>query len=53
MTQEEHNILIENNIMLKQILAYIRQRDGPKDDIKDFIMNVIANIVSNNIDNIK
>lgn len=48
MTQEEHNILIENNIMLRQILDYIRSRDNPKDDIKDFVMNVIANLISNN-----
>lgn len=43
MTEEEHNILIENNIMLKQILAYINQNS----DIKDFSMNVLANLMSN------
>ena len=48
MTQEEHNILIENNIMLKQILAYIKARDNPDNDIKDFVMNVVANLISNN-----
>ena len=47
MTQEEHNILIENNIMLKQILAYIKQRESPNMDFKDFAMNVIANVISN------
>lgn len=52
MTQEEHNILIENNIMLKQILAYIRRRDGP-DEAKDFVMNVVANVISNQLDKIK
>ena len=36
MTQEAHNILIETNIMLKQLLAYIKQRDGPNIDFKDF-----------------
>lgn len=53
MTQEEHNMLIENNIMLKQILAYIRQRDGPNNDFKDFVMNVIANVISNQQDGLK
>lgn len=48
MTQEEHQLLVENNIMLKQILAYIRSRDNPNNDIKDFTMNVIANLISNN-----
>ena len=28
MTSEEHKLLVENNIMLKQILAYITSRDG-------------------------
>ena len=28
MTSEEHKLLIENNIALKQILAYIASRDG-------------------------
>lgn len=43
MTQEEHNLLVENNIMLKQILAYISSKDTPQQDIKEFILNVIAN----------
>ena len=47
MTKEEYNILIENNIMLKQILAYIKQRESPNMDFKDFVMNVIANVISN------
>ena len=34
MTKEEHNILIQNNIMLKQILAYIASRNGPNIDFK-------------------
>lgn len=53
MTQEEHNILIENNIMLKKILAYIASRDSPNIDFKDFAMNVIANVISNQADGIK
>lgn len=47
MTKEEYNILIENNIMLKQILAYIVSRDGPNIYFKEFAMNVIANVISN------
>lgn len=47
MTQEEHNILIENNIMLKEILHYIRTRADPN-DANGFAMNVLANIISNN-----
>ena len=53
MTQEKHNILIENNIMLKEILAYIRQRNGPNINFKEFAMNIVANIISNNIDGLK
>lgn len=48
MTQEEHNILIENNILLKQILAHLKQRDSPNNDIKEFVMNIVANMISNN-----
>lgn len=44
MTQEEHNILIENNRLLKQILSCI---NNPNQDIKEFAINVIANLVSN------
>ena len=50
MTIEKHNILIENNIMLKQILAYIASRDGPNIDFKEFAMNIVANLISNNTD---
>ena len=48
MTQEEHNILIEINIMLKQILAYINSRDSPNIDFKEFVINIVANLISNN-----
>ena len=34
MILEEYKLLIENNIMLKQILAYIASRDGPSIDFK-------------------
>lgn len=53
MTLEEHKLLIENNIMLKQILAYIASRDSPDNDFKEFIMNVVANLISNNTDGFK
>ena len=36
MTLEEHKLLIENNIMLKQILAYIASRDSPNTNFKEF-----------------
>ena len=48
MTKEEHNILIENNITLKQILAYIASRDSPNIDFKEFTINIVANFISNN-----
>lgn len=41
MTKEEHDILIENNKMLKIILEHIL-----KEDREDFITNVLANLVS-------
>ena len=53
MTSEEHKLLIENNIMLKQILAYIASRDGPNIDFKEFAMNIVANLISNNTDGLK
>lgn len=53
MTLEEHKLLIENNIMLKQILAYIASRDSPNIDFKEFAMNVISNLISNNTDGLK
>ena len=53
MTPEEHKLLVENNIMLKQILAYIASRDSPSNDFKEFAMNVIANLISNNTNELK
>ena len=53
MTLKEHKLLIENNIMLKQILAYIASRDSPNIDFKEFAMNVITNFISNNTDRFK
>ena len=53
MTSEEHKFLVENNIMLKQILAYIASRNGPNIDFKEFAMNIIANLILNNTDGLK
>lgn len=53
MTLEEHKLLIENNIILKQILAYIISRDSPNNNFKYFAINVIANLIANNIDGFK
>ena len=53
MTLAKHKLLVENNIMLKQILAYIASRDGPNIDFKEFAMNIVANLVSNNADGFK
>lgn len=49
MTKAEHDILVENNIMLKQILAYIYKHEGPSNDLQDFTMNVVANVISNTL----
>ena len=53
MTSEEHKLLIENNIMLKQILAYIASRDSPNIDFKEFATNIVANLISNNTNGFK
>lgn len=53
MTLEEYKLLVENNIMLKQILAYIASRDGPNIDFKEFAINIVANPISNNTDGLK
>lgn len=44
MTQEERDLLIENNKMLKTIISYLQIKENDQSrDMKDFIMNVIAN----------
>ena len=49
MAEEEHNLLVENNQMLRYICSYLysQQYHSSSNDIKDFMMNVIANIVDN------
>ena len=46
MTKEEHDMLVENNYLLKQILLYLVSQ---RDDGKDFLMNIVANIIANKI----
>lgn len=45
MTQEEHNLLIENNVLLKQILYLLIQNQN-NTHAKDFIINYVANKVA-------
>lgn len=47
MTQEEHNLLLENNQMLKQLLYYIYQKNTQPINFGEFAMNVLANMISN------
>ena len=53
MNSEEHKLLIENNITLKQILTYITTIDSPNNDFKDFTIDIIANLISNNTNGFK
>lgn len=46
MTQEEHNMLVQNNLMLKYIIQHIL-----KEDNEDFTNNIIANIIADKIMN--
>lgn len=48
LTVEEHNILIENNKMLKQLTGYTKSKDNVT--IEEFIANIIANLISNKMD---
>lgn len=41
MTKEEHNLLVQNNQMLKEILKHVI-----KENNEDFVTNVLANMVS-------
>lgn len=53
MTPEQEAQLIkeahENNLMLKNIIAYLNAQVQNK-DLKDFSLSVIANIIGNKID---
>lgn len=50
MTLQQEDMLLkevhENNIMLKQIIAYINFHGNHTDDAKEFAMNVVANLIS-------
>lgn len=50
MNEELLRLTRENNIMLKQIIAYLNIKENPnvvfQDDVKDFAINVIANLMS-------
>lgn len=48
MTQEEHKILVENNLMLKEIIMYL-YKNSRDDTFRQFVINVIADKVANNI----
>lgn len=48
LTVEEHNILIENNKMLKQLTGYTKSKDNVTSE--EFIANIIANLISNKMD---
>ena len=48
LTVEEHNILIENNKMLKQLTGGIKNKDNVT--VEEFIANIIANLISNKMD---
>lgn len=48
LTVEEHNILIENNKMLKQLTGGIKNKDNVTSE--EFIANIIANLISNKMD---
>lgn len=47
MLEEILKLTKENNLMLKQIIAYINLHGNHTDDFKEFVINVIANKVSN------
>lgn len=49
MTEEEHKILIENNIMLREIIKYIKLKESKADteNQEDFLRNIAANVISN------
>lgn len=49
-------LMHENNIMLKELIAYIRKMQNPEytmpQDINDFVMNVVANLIADDIEGI-
>lgn len=51
MTKEEHDILRQNNLMLKQIIQYINIKESSQykqdNDLKEFMINMMANNIVN------
>ena len=48
MTEQEHKILVENNLMLKEIIMYL-YKNSQDDTFRQFVINVLADKVANNI----
>ena len=46
MSDEEKKILIENNMLLKEIPAILHYMMSPQSTAKDFLVNYIANRMS-------
>ena len=46
MTQQEHDILIENNLMLKEIIMYL-VKHSQDDTLRQFVINLLADKVAN------
>ena len=46
MSEEERKILIENNLMLREILAILKAMNAPHNTAKEFMINYIANKMS-------
>ena len=48
------DLIKENNVLLKEIVSYIRSLQDTnniaQDDAKDFFMNVVANLVANSLE---
>ena len=44
----------ENNVLLKEIVSYIRKVKDPnyvmEQDVNDFVMNVVANLFANDLE---
>ena len=46
MTKQEHDMLIENNLMLKEIIMYLAKH-SQDDTLKQFIINLLADKIAN------
>lgn len=52
MDEELYRLVKENNIMLREIIAYLNQQtlNADKENVNDFIRNVFANMISSNFE---